>query len=77
MCSADIFDRPKSQQEVCEAESTESLFLVWDSICGYYDRGQITKIDLEEMKDLVWSRMSILKVLRSAAEQSFTERLAS
>lgn len=67
----DRFDLPECQQEVRETKSAKHLFLLWDKVCGYYDRGNIGKYELEEMRDVVYSQMNELVTLQSAIEQSF------
>lgn len=67
----DRFDPPECQQEVRETKSAKHLFLIWDKVCCYYDRGTIGKYELEEMRDVVYSQMSNLVTLQSAIEQSF------
>jgi len=71
------FDLPEYQQEVREAKSAKTLFALWDKVCTYYDRGQIGKYELEEVRDLVWEQMNSLVKLQSAIEQSFSIRRAS
>ncbi len=56
----EYFDLPELQQEVREAQSTRSLFVLWDKVCRFYDRGTITKHELEEMRDIIWPRMQHL-----------------
>ncbi|MDZ4838186.1 MAG: hypothetical protein SGJ27_30755 [Candidatus Melainabacteria bacterium] len=67
----DRFDPPESQQEAREAKSAKHLFLLWDKVCCFYDRGRIGKYELDEMRDVVYSRMDNLVSLQSAIEQSF------
>jgi len=67
----DRFDLPEYQQEVRETKSAKHLFLIWDKVCSYYDRGNIGKYELEEMRDVVYSQMNNLVTLQSAIEQSF------
>ncbi len=71
------FDLPELQQEARETKSAKGLFLLWDKVCVCYDRGQIGKYELEEMRDVVWSQMENLVSLESMIEQSFPIRKAS
>lgn len=73
----DRFDLPELQQEARETKSAKSLFLLWDNVCASYDKGQIGKYELEEMRDVVWSQMENLVSLQSMIEQSFAIRKAS
>lgn len=65
------FDLPECQQEARETKSAKHLFLLWDKVCSFYDRGRIGKYELEEMRDVVYSQMNNLVTLESAIEQSF------
>jgi hypothetical protein len=77
MYLVDRFDLPEYQQEAREAKSAKMLFALWDKVCSHYDRGQIGRYELEEMRDLVWEQMTSLVKLQSQIDASFSVRKAS
>lgn len=69
------FDLPEFQQEVREAKSAKQLFDLWDGVCKMYERGQISKYELEEMRDIIWPQMRSLVSLQGMIDGSFAARL--
>lgn len=54
------FDLIECQEQARNTSSPRKLFDLWDEVCRRYDRGQIVKTELEEMKGVIWSMLRLL-----------------
>jgi hypothetical protein len=66
------FDLIEYQQKAREANSPKNLFLLWEKVCWYYDRGQIGQYELDEMKSVIWPTLRTLDTLRSMIDGTTT-----
>ena len=62
---AQYFNLIAYQEEVRQISSPKKLFELWAEICRHYDRGHISKYELDEMKSLIWPILHRLDSLRS------------
>jgi|AGTN01.1.fsa_nt_gi hypothetical protein len=66
----ETFDLIRYQREARSAGSARDLFFLWDQVCGFYERGKITRHELEEIKDVIWPSMASIKSLRSLVDEA-------
>jgi len=52
------------QEKAQEMSSPKKLFELWAEVCRYYDRGQIGKYELDEMKSQIWPRLHRMAAIR-------------
>ncbi|MBY0358267.1 MAG: hypothetical protein K2W82_09725 [Candidatus Obscuribacterales bacterium] len=58
------FDLIEYQEQARNASSPRKLFELWEDICRRYDRGEIGKYELDEMKEAIWPMMRLLTRLQ-------------
>lgn len=63
------FDLIEFQQRARVIASPEKLFELWVDVCNRYDRGEINKLQLEEMKSIVEPNLNAFAVLRRAIDR--------
>lgn len=67
----EVFDLIQFQREARELTKPKELFDLWEWVCAQYDRGRITKYELEEMKAVIWPNLHDLDRIRRQVDQSF------
>lgn len=68
--SQEQFDLIKYQREARSAGSARDLFFLWDQVCTFYDRGKITRHELDEVKDVIWLSMESIASLRMLVDDA-------
>jgi hypothetical protein len=58
------FDLLEFQQRARETCCPQKLFQLWEDICRRYERHEIGRYQLEEMKDVIWPNLKALTTLR-------------
>jgi hypothetical protein len=64
------FDLIRYQREARSAGSARDLFFLWDQVCSFYDHGQITRHELDEVKDVIWPSMKSITSLRTLVDDA-------
>lgn len=71
----DAFDLIQLQQEAREITTPKELFNLWERVCSQYDRGKISKYELEEMKAVIWPNLHYLNRIKKMVDQSFSKQV--
>lgn len=58
------FDLLEFQQRAREICCPQKLFQLWEDVCRRYERYEIGRYQLEEMKDVIWPNLKALTTLR-------------
>jgi hypothetical protein len=59
-----MFDRFEYRRKASALLKPKELFNLWEEVCRFYDRGEITVHELEEMRELIWPTLHTLALLR-------------
>ncbi len=60
----DPFDLIEFQQRARTTADPGKLFALWEDCCRRYERAEIGKYELDEMKDVIWPSLQALASLR-------------
>ena len=60
----EAFDLLQFQQRARETCCPKKLFELWEDVCRRYDRKEIGRYELEEMKEVIWPSLEALASLR-------------
>lgn len=63
------FDLIEFQQKAREMSCPKKLFALWEDVCRRYDRREIGKYELEEMKEVIFPALKALGALRGQVDQ--------
>jgi hypothetical protein len=58
------FDLLEFQRRARETCCPKKLFEMWEDICRRYERKEIGKYQVEEMKEIIWPSLQALAMLR-------------
>lgn len=58
------FDLIEFQQRAREITDPRKLFELWEDCCRRYERTEIGRYELEEMKDVIWPNLQALASLK-------------
>lgn len=58
------FDLIEFQQKAKDMTDPRKLFELWEDCCKRYDRNEIGKYELDEMKDIIWPSLQALSSLK-------------
>lgn len=67
----ETFDLTLYQKQAREAFSPKRLFELWEQVCRFYEKGQIGKHELRQMKAVVWPKIRRLNSLQNLVNDSF------
>jgi hypothetical protein len=67
----EVFDLVSIQRQATESKSPRALFDLWEQVCRKYDRGQIGKYHLQELKDIIWPKLRILNAIRKGIDDCY------
>ncbi|PWT98343.1 MAG: hypothetical protein C5B53_06815 [Candidatus Melainabacteria bacterium] len=59
-----MFDLFEYRRKAVNLLNPKDLFLLWEDVCRCYDRGEIGKQELDEMRALIWPTLASLTALR-------------
>lgn len=65
------FDLPEYQKQVRETLSPKELFLMWDRVSCFYEKGEISSHELDLMKESIWPRLKNLATLSRTINNAF------
>lgn len=60
------FDLIEFQQRARETTDPKKLFELWEDCCRRYERAEIGRYELDEMKEVIWPNLQALASLRRA-----------
>lgn len=60
----DPFDLIEFQQRARTTADPGKLFALWEDCCRRYERSEIGRYELDEMKDVIWPSLQALASLR-------------
>lgn len=60
------FDLIEFQQRARETADPKKLFELWEDCCRRYERCEIGRYELDEMKEVIWPNLQALASLRRA-----------
>lgn len=66
-----MFDLIEYQKLARNSRSSRELFELWEYVCRSYDKGQIGRYQLEEMKAVIWPCLKSLRSLERTVENAF------
>lgn len=58
------FDLIECQQKARTTADPKKLFELWEECCRRYERSEIGRYELDEMKDVIWPSLQALASLR-------------
>ncbi len=58
------FDLIEFQQKARETTDPKKLFELWEDCCRRYERNEIGRYELDEMKDVIWPNLQALASLK-------------
>lgn len=58
------FDLIEYQQKAREMTDPRKLFELWEDCCRRYDRNEIGRYELDEMKEVIWPTLHALSTLK-------------
>lgn len=58
------FDLLEYQHRAREATCPKKLFDLWEEVCRRYERNEIGRYALEEMKEVIWPSLKALTALK-------------
>lgn len=64
------FDLVEFQQKAKETADPRKLFELWEDCCRRYERQEISRYQLDEMKDVIWPGLNALASLRRIINQA-------
>jgi hypothetical protein len=64
------FDLIEFQQKARTTADPRKLFELWEDCCRRYERNEIGKYELEEMKDVIWPSLQALASLRKIINEA-------
>lgn len=67
----EVFDLVSIQRQAAECKSPRVLFDLWEQACRKYDRGQIGKHHLQELKDIIWPKLQLLSGIKRSIEACY------
>jgi hypothetical protein len=59
-----MFDLFEYRRKAANLLNPKELFLLWEDVCRCYDRGEIGKQELDDMRGLIWPSLASLSTLR-------------
>ncbi len=62
----EAFDLIEFQQRARELADPKKLFELWEDCCRRYERSEIGRYELDEMKDVIWPNLHALTALKRA-----------
>ena len=68
----DSFDLIEFQQRARVIADPKKLFALWEDVCRRYERGEIGKYELEEMKSVIWPNLEALAALKRQVDETET-----
>jgi hypothetical protein len=60
----ETFDLIEYQQKAREITDPKKLFQLWEDCCRRYERTEIGRYELDEMKDVIWPNLQALASLK-------------
>lgn len=63
------FDLIEYQQRARETADPKKLFELWEDCCRRYERAEIGRYELDEMKEVIWPNLQALASLRRAINE--------
>lgn len=69
----DTFDLIQTQKDLNSANSMREVYVIWDRVCGLYDKGRIGSYELQEVKDVVEFRISEFKATKALLDAAQDE----
>jgi hypothetical protein len=63
------FDLIEYQQRARETADPKKLFELWEDCCRRYERSEIGRYELDEMKEVIWPNLQALASLRRAINE--------
>lgn len=62
------FDLLQFQQRARETCCPRKLFQIWEDVCRRYERKEIGRYQVEEMKEIIWPSLAMLSSLRKCID---------
>ena len=69
MDQGEKFDLLEFQQRARETCCPQKLFQLWEDISKRYERGEIGRYQLDELKDIIWPNLKALTTLRRCVNE--------
>ena len=63
-----MFDLFEYRRRAANLLNPKELFCLWEEVCRYYDRGEISKHELDEMRSLICPTLASLSALRRSID---------
>jgi hypothetical protein len=60
----ETFDLIEYQQKARETTDPKKLFELWEDCCRRYERAEIGRYELDEMKDVIWPNLQALASIK-------------
>ncbi len=67
------FDLIEFQQRARESTDPRKLFELWEDCCRRYERTEIGRYELDEMKDVIWPNLQALASLKRIINDEASE----
>ena len=64
----ETFDLIEWQQRAREIGHPKTLFALWEDVCQRFERKQIGRYELDEMKEVIWPKLQALGGLKRSME---------
>jgi hypothetical protein len=68
MRAIEAFDLLEYQRTARELLCPQKLYLLWEEVCRRYERKEIGRYEVEEMKEVIWPQLTALAALRRAVD---------
>ena len=62
------FDLIEYQQKARDTADPKKLFELWEECCRRFERHEIGRYELDEMKDVIWPSLAALASIRKSIE---------
>lgn len=69
----ETFDLIEYQQKARETADPKKLFELWEECCRRYERQEIGRYELDEMKDVIWPSLQALASIRKSINDESQE----
>lgn len=67
-----MFDLFEYRRKASNLVMPNELFNLWEEVCRYYDRGEISRQELDEMRALICPMLESLAVLKKLIDETET-----
>jgi hypothetical protein len=72
-----MFDQFEYRRKASSLLNPRELFYLWEDICRHYDRGEIGRQELDEMRSLICPTLESLAALRRLIDGNAKSNIAS